>query len=424
MGTTKRDGFYRRGKVWWTRDPVTKCRRSTGCTDLEAARRWRAARERVAADPAHEAAATSRLGDWISRWLAMKAHKASAATMVVARQKLGHAVRIFGAEAPLASITPGAVDDYVLKRRDEGVTDHTIVKELTHLVAVMRLAKRGGCYALDPDELRPQDVQADYTPRTRALTRAELAALLAELEPHRAAFVAVCVALGCRASEAFGLLPSDIGAESVFIRGTKTKASRRHVPILSLYRPLLEVALPYLPLTRWDNLRRGLIRACQRAGIEAATPNDLRRTHSTLLIEAGVDRDVVRRLLGHSSTAMVDRVYGQPKTGALGELAEAKLLSAAPLDPVQERHSSGATIANQGASFAIRTRDLRFTKLNSGRSETPRKRLTSRNDSTSAPASADEDPQPDGVTGTRTSQSASARAFRAQAWLWFARGAA
>lgn len=35
-----------------------------------------------------------------------------------------------------------------------------------------------------------------------------------------------------------------------------------------------------------------------------------------------MDRDVVRRLLGHSTPAMVDRVYGRPRAAALGELAE------------------------------------------------------------------------------------------------------
>ncbi len=50
-----------------------------------------------------------------------------------------------------------------------------------------------------------------------------------------------------------------------------------------------------------------------------------RRSHATLLVERGVDRDVVRRLLGHTTTAMVDRVYGQPRVEALAALAEHSL---------------------------------------------------------------------------------------------------
>jgi hypothetical protein len=219
----------------------------------------------------------------------------------------------------------------VAQRREEGVSDHTTSKEVTHLLSVLRLAKRGGCYPIDIETLRPPDLHAGYVPRKRALTRPELAALLSELPPHRGALVAVCVALGCRLGEARRLLPTDIEAERVLIRGTKTKSSQRWVPILSFYRPLLEQALPWLPVEPWGKVWRDMAAACRRAGIDKVTSNDLRRTHSTLLIEAGVDRDVVRRLLGHTTTTMVDRVYGQPTTEALAQLAERKLELALPL---------------------------------------------------------------------------------------------
>ena len=41
------------------------------------------------------------------------------------------------------------------------------------------------------------------------------------------------------------------------------------------------------------------------------TPNDLRRTFASWLKQAGTDSLTVARLLGHSSTAMVDKVYGR-----------------------------------------------------------------------------------------------------------------
>ena len=37
----------------------------------------------------------------------------------------------------------------------------------------------------------------------------------------------------------------------------------------------------------WSNVRRDLIAACQRAGIEAVSPNDLRRTYSMWMKAAG-----------------------------------------------------------------------------------------------------------------------------------------
>jgi integrase len=41
------------------------------------------------------------------------------------------------------------------------------------------------------------------------------------------------------------------------------------------------------------------------------TPNDLRRTYASWLVNAGAPLKVVANLLGHSSTRMVDLVYGR-----------------------------------------------------------------------------------------------------------------
>jgi integrase len=369
----KRDGLYKRGPVWWIRtDPVTGKAQSTYCRDLEAARRYRAVRERLAADPSHAAAETARLDEWIRRVIAVKESDGSSkSTVEVYRTKLGHWLRL-APGAMLADITPDFVDAFVAQRRTEEVTDHTISKEVTHLCAVLKAAKRAGCYSLAIETLRPPGLHAGYKPRKRALTREEVVALMAELKPELAALVAVCVSLGCRLSEAYRLQPSDVGATSVHIKGTKTDESDRHVPILSIFTTLLAVGARQLPFgPEPNNLRRDLAAACARAGIQSATPNDFRRTHATLLAEAGVDRDVTRRLLGHTTTRLVDTVYGQPTTEALGALAEAKLLTAAPLHGRDtDLEVGGGSTKKHRADFEIRTRDLRFTKPQSGSSET------------------------------------------------------
>jgi len=330
VASKKRDGFFKqRGSRFWScRDPVTGKRVSTGFKDKAAAKLWRAQRERIAADPATAKTEAAELGEWVQNFLALKERTVSAATLEVAQQKLGHFVRLWGADFRLAVLTPSVFDDYVAQRRTENVTDHTITKEWVHLRGVLRLAKRGGAYPGDIEALRPLDLHAGYKPRTRALTRPELGALLTVLEPGHMAWVCVMVSLGLRKAEAERLLPSDISATEVLIRGTKTAGSMRTVPILSLYRPLLEMARPHLPLPPWPGAHKSLAWACKRAGIDYCSPNDFRRTHATLLHESGVDRDVIRRLLGHTSTAMVDKVYGQPKPEALRDLAEAKLLTA------------------------------------------------------------------------------------------------
>jgi integrase len=326
-------GFYKRGNVWWVRtDPVDGERRSTGCRDLEAARRWCIARERIAADPSHAGALVAELGKWIGKFLDVKERDSSEETVSYYEDKLGHFVRVWKAECKLVTIDADKVDAYVKHRREDGmVSDPTISKEVAALVQVLKLAKRSKAYGGDLETLRPPGLQSSSEARTRALSRAEVAAVRSKASAQASAFIAVCVALGCRRSEAGRLQPSDIDLERgrAFIQGTKTAEAARWVPVLSMFRPLLEEALPHLPLQAeaLTSMNHELAKACVRAGVPHASPNDLRRTHATWLLEAGVDRDVIRRLLGHTTTRLVDQVYGRPSPEALALLAEERLSS-------------------------------------------------------------------------------------------------
>jgi integrase len=322
------DGLFKRGGIWWIRtDPISRKARSTGCRDPKAAKAYRAQRELLASDPAYTASETATLGEWIENLIRTKKTDKSAATIKIYVQKLGHFVRLWGADMPLCEITTGLCDRYVVTRRTEGVTDHTIVKEFSALSQLLKLATRGGCYSGQIALLRPIDVAARYEPRKRALPSAEVIALLRACQPRLKAFCEVSVAFGLRFSEVLKVEPGDLDRTNwvVRIRGTKTKKAKRNLPVLVPFRPLIEDALPHLPLRRYNNIARDLAAACRRAGIDRATPNDLRRSHATLLVEAGVDRDVVRRLLGHSTSTMVERVYGQPRPEALALLAAEKV---------------------------------------------------------------------------------------------------
>jgi hypothetical protein len=71
---------------------------------------------------------------------------------------------------------------------------------------------------------------------------------------------------------------------------------------------------------RWLNMNRDLAEASRRAKLPfVVTPNDLRRTFASWLIEAGVTREEVAKMLGHRGTAMVFRVYGRADPAKEGE---------------------------------------------------------------------------------------------------------
>ena len=171
----KRDGLYKRGRYWWARtDPITGKPASTKCSNLKAARQWLEYREALRADPRFAAAEDATIGDWAERIIESKrAGKASDETLEVYQQKLKNFRRLLGDATKLSKLTADVIDHYIATRRDEGVTDHTISKELTCVWQMLKLAKRSRCFPYDIDELKPVNLAVDYVPRERALTREE-----------------------------------------------------------------------------------------------------------------------------------------------------------------------------------------------------------------------------------------------------------
>lgn len=324
-------GFYWRGrKIWCRTDPVTKRERSTGCADIDAAILWRARREREAADPALAAQEQALLGDWIERYLEHRDPLTAPSTRRYNREKLEHWLNIFSPSCSLSKLTPLAFDVYLMTRRAKKVLDQTIGKEIAVMQRVLRHAKRAGAYAGDLSLLRPAGLPG-CARRSRWLTRRELNALLAECSPRIGAAVALAVACGARRSELLRMTPEHIGDRSIAIPGTKTSRSASLVPIVSIYRPMVEMALEHLPLGA-INLNRELALAAERAGLERVTPNDLRRTHITILREAGIDRESAKQMLRHSpSSNLIDTVYDQSRPEQLAHSIERSIRGVAPL---------------------------------------------------------------------------------------------
>jgi len=326
--------LYKRGRIWWCWyfENGRRRIRSTRCRDQKAAeliaRNW----ERDAADPHHAAARAATLNGALTLLLRDRAEQARAGrrsldTVAFYRKKAGHLVRVFELDPdgnrvsfPLAKLQPGHVDSYISRRRTEGASESTIYKEIVTLRAALRLARRAGIWFGDPAAICPIAFAPEYKPRTRALTRQELYALLAELLPDRAARVAFMVATSASWRETGLALDQDVRHDltSVLIRGTKRSTRYRTVPIVSDdARSLLEYAVRHAAGTDgslflpWASARRDLLAACKRAGIPRCSPNDLRRTCATWLRAAGVPPDLIAPVMGHADTRMVERVYGR-----------------------------------------------------------------------------------------------------------------
>lgn len=343
--------LYKRGNVWWARGTIhgKKFRETTKTTDRNAAdlirRRW----EREYADPSHHAAHQATIATAAGRFLNdLKKTAKSKATWNFYEQKVRQVARLLG-NVRLVSLRREDVVSYIEMRESEGAHSHTIHRELTALRRTLKNAAAYGEFGRDVKVLIPS-YSANYEPITRWLTQAEVDRLMAELEPSRAAFLAFVIASSARRKEARAALVEDVTPEVIRLRGTKTAKARREVPRLSIFRPLLRrvdawaKTRPHGPLfDPWTNVLRGLRHACARAStcptcrttrrteagpkyrmrptpgckqcaaltMAPVTPNDLRRTTATWLVRAGVPFELAAKVMGHASTAMLYKVYGQ-----------------------------------------------------------------------------------------------------------------
>lgn len=336
--------LYKRGAIWWARwsERGRYVRKSTKQNDREAARRTILRWQRELADPTHKTESEATLRAAAERFLeGLDVSGASAGTINMYECKVSHLIRIFG-NAPLSAVTYETVTRYITTRRRETAKDHTIHRELTALRRTLQSAQRAGEFKRPIGEVLPK-LKPGYEPRTHYLTREQVAALLAHLEPARAAQVAFVVCTGARRGEIGRARRSDLRTDRAAIRGTKTAKARREVPIVSLFADLWSVVARDADgagdtlFSPWTNMRRDVAAAAKRAGVPAATWNDLRRTFATWLVQAGVATDIVARLMGHANSNMVQRVYGQQNTDSLAHLVERAIVPVVYATPRTEK---------------------------------------------------------------------------------------
>ncbi len=318
------DHLFKRGDIYfcWFYDVGGKLlKRSTHCRDRRAALARLKQYERTAAGApgATQDAPAYPVSDLLEDLIRDGLLDVAPQTVRMYVEKSGHLLRLLG-DFNAHDLGTAHVKKYICDRLEEGAARSTVSKELVTLRRALAHAHDAGRYFGDPKAPLPR-FRAPYVPRRRWLTQDEFPALLRTLQPHRQLWVMVAVYTGGRDSEVDGLLWENIDwrRRTVVLFGTKTEESFRSVPL----HPLLGQALMRSRQARgpvvgeWQNVRRDLAAACARAGIDKVTPNDLRRTYASWMKQAGIDNGVLRRLLGHSSTRMVDLVYGQVDDGML-----------------------------------------------------------------------------------------------------------
>ncbi len=246
------------------------------------------------------------------------------------KQKARHLQRVLG-NPLLADLTKNDGLAYVRQRKLERASDSTIHKELVVLRRALSEAKERDLWRGEPRSIVPV-VKVVYHPRERWLTPEQVELLLAEVPVHRRLWVAIAALAGGSLSEVERLVVEhvDLAAKRLRIPGKKRATRFRLVPLHPTLLAMLREAIKGRALSepivqRWPNVRRDLHAAVDRvnASLEArrgkrkpsplpkVSPNDLRRTFASWLKQAGEDSLVVAHLMGHSSTRMVELVYGK-----------------------------------------------------------------------------------------------------------------
>lgn len=235
-------------------------------------------------------------------------------------------------------IPPGALSG----AKTKGNAATTLNKAIDGLRRILAMAYERGMIARNP--IAGRGLKLRERPRKPTLpSRSELQRVFEEVERgaplggwgrEMADFLRFLAYSGCRLKEAGAVTWEDVDLERglLHVRGSKTRAADRFLPLNGPLRALLEdirrrreraasnAAGPGEPgpgvsprerVLGVSEAARSLRRACEALGLEVLTHHDLRDVFATSCIENGVDIPTVAGWLGHSDGgALLMRVYG------------------------------------------------------------------------------------------------------------------
>jgi integrase len=250
----------------------------------------------------------------------------------------------------LCDIEQPDVRRFIAQLQDRGLTATSIRKYAAPLKAMFATAAEDGDLPYNPtlgvriNARRGQD-EEEHEQQAKAMTRVELAAVLAALEDRWRLLFELLAHTGLRISELLGLDWEDLvfgdhprlRVRRQFYRGKlkphpKSDAGRRELPLSPGMARKLWAARPAHasgPIfttangTRLAdrNLRRVLDRASAPAGVPWIGFHTFRHTCASMLLESGKNIRQVAAWLGHTDPAFTLRTYTHLMDDGLGDVA-------------------------------------------------------------------------------------------------------
>ena len=216
-------------------------------------------------------------------------------------------------------ITADDIEEYKLWRKDEGVADATVNREIACLKRMFNLAIKWGQANVNP--VNDVDFFREPPGRTRFLSIEEINRLLECANENIRPVIFAALNTGMRLGEILTLKWSQVRLEGtiepyVKVEGKTAKNNKdRWIPLndamCELLSNLQDNGSDFVFLNRfgrpYSSVRTACGTACRRAGIEDFHFHDLRHTFASHFIMSGGDLLTLKEILGHSSMDMVQR---------------------------------------------------------------------------------------------------------------------
>lgn len=228
--------------------------------------------------------------------------------------------------------------EYAAARTKAGISTGAIHTELGHLRSAVLFAQKHGMIDRAPFIWRPEKP----APADRWLTHAEVGRLLdaAAITPHIKLAVLVMLTTAARVGAVLDLtwdrVDLDRGQVDLRIDTVGPRKGRSVVPINATLRAALEVAAQ-AALSDYvveyaggpvKSIRKGFDAAARRAKLDGVSPHVLRHTAAVHMAAAGIPMPQISQYLGHSNTAVTERVYARFAPGHLAAAANVLNFSA------------------------------------------------------------------------------------------------
>jgi len=347
-------GLFKRGSVWWMSFVYQgkQYRKSTETTDGKLAKRIF---DKVRGEIAE--------GKWFERLPGedkdfeemmekyMKEHSIpKKASTKRDKTSLLHLNPFFG-KSLLTEITPSLINQYKVKRREEGATPATVNRELALMKHAFSLAVREWEWAKD-NPVKKISMERENNKRDRWLMPEEEKKLLEVCPAWLQDIVLFALNTGMRLGEILSLCwkAVDMNRRTAVVFKSKN-GERRTIPLSETALDVLKTKSKIRSIRSdlvfynenhkkydYSDLERAFRVALIKAKIEDFRFHDLRHCFATKLVQGGVDLYKVQLLLGHKTPLMTQRyahhypeslragieVLGQPDKKSITILAQSQ----------------------------------------------------------------------------------------------------